>query len=112
MLAFFRNREPALYASARALDDLEKRYGGIDSVLVWHTYPNIGLDDRNQNDLLRDMPGGIAGVRQMIGLLLASGYDGWISVEWEKRWHPEIEAPEVALPQHLELLRTWIEEAS
>lgn len=54
------------YTVDRYLDDLEKRYGGIDSVLVWHTYPNIGIDDRNQNDLLRDMPGGVEGVRQMI----------------------------------------------
>src|SRR4051812_6496529 len=27
------------YTVDRYLDDLEKRYGGIDSVLVWHTYP-------------------------------------------------------------------------
>ena len=48
------------------LDDLERRYGGIDSVLIWSTYPNMGVDDRNQ---LRDggvMPGGVAGVRQMV----------------------------------------------
>jgi sugar phosphate isomerase/epimerase len=48
-------------------------------------------------------------VRQMLGLLTAGGYPHWISVEWEKRWHPEIEAPEVALPQHLDLLATWLE---
>ena len=45
----------------------------------------------------------------MLGLLAAGGYPHWISVEWEKRWHPEIEAPEVALPQHLDLLATWLE---
>jgi hypothetical protein len=54
------------YTVDRYLNDLEKRYGGIDSVLVWHTYPNIGIDDRNQNDLLRDVPGGPEGVRAMV----------------------------------------------
>ena len=48
-------------------------------------------------------------VRDMLGLLAAGGYPHWISVEWEKRWHPEIEEPEVALPQHLELLTKWLE---
>jgi sugar phosphate isomerase/epimerase len=48
-------------------------------------------------------------VREMLGLLTAGGYPHWISVEWEKRWHPEIEAPEVALPQHLDLLAAWLE---
>jgi sugar phosphate isomerase/epimerase len=49
-------------------------------------------------------------VREMLDVLAAGGYEGWISVEWEKRWHPEIEAPEVALPQHLKLLDTWMNE--
>jgi sugar phosphate isomerase/epimerase len=48
-------------------------------------------------------------VRQMLGLLVDGGYPHWISVEWEKRWHPEIEEPQVALPQHLELLTKWLE---
>jgi fatty-acyl-CoA synthase len=47
-------------------------------------------------------------VRQMLDLLTAGGYQGWISVEWEKHWHPEIEDPELALPQHLELLNAWL----
>jgi gamma-glutamyl hercynylcysteine S-oxide synthase len=54
------------YTVDRYLDDLEKRYGGIDSVLIWPTYPNMGIDNRNQHDLIRSMPGGVAGVRQMI----------------------------------------------
>jgi sugar phosphate isomerase/epimerase len=31
-------------------------------------------------------------------LLKESGYEGWLSLEWEKMWHPQIEIPEVALP--------------
>ncbi len=54
------------YTVDRYLDDLEKRYGGIDAVLVWSTYPNMGIDDRNQQDMVRSMPGGVAGVQQMV----------------------------------------------
>jgi formylglycine-generating enzyme required for sulfatase activity len=54
------------YTVDRYLDDLEKRYGGIDAVLIWPTYPNMGIDDRNQHDMIRSMPGGVAGVKQMV----------------------------------------------
>ena len=54
------------YTVDRYLDDVEKRYGGIDAVLVWSTYPNMGVDDRNQLEMVESMPGGIAGVRQMV----------------------------------------------
>jgi len=33
--------------------------------------------------------------------LRAAGYDRGVSFEWEKRWHPEIEDPDVALPHFL-----------
>jgi formylglycine-generating enzyme required for sulfatase activity len=54
------------YTVDRYLNDLEKRYGGIDAVLVWATYPNMGIDDRNQHEMVRSMPGGVAGVKKMI----------------------------------------------
>lgn len=54
------------YTVARYLDDVGRRYGGVDSVLLWPVYPNIGVDNRNQWDLLRDLPGGVDGVREMI----------------------------------------------
>jgi gamma-glutamyl hercynylcysteine S-oxide synthase len=54
------------YTVDRYLDDLDKRYGGIDAVLIWATYPNMGIDDRNQHDMVRSMPGGIEGLKQMV----------------------------------------------
>jgi formylglycine-generating enzyme required for sulfatase activity len=54
------------YTVDRYIDDLEKRYGGIDAVLIWPSYPNMGVDNRNQHDMIRSMPGGISGVKQMI----------------------------------------------
>jgi formylglycine-generating enzyme required for sulfatase activity/nucleotide-binding universal stress UspA family protein len=55
-----------VYTVDRYVADLEKRYGGVDAVLIWPTYPNMGIDNRNQHDMIRSMPGGIAGVKQMV----------------------------------------------
>ena len=63
---YFYDPVAAKYTVDRYLDDLEKRYGGIDSVLIWPTYPNMGIDNRNQHDMIRSMPGGVPGVKQMI----------------------------------------------
>jgi glucosamine-6-phosphate deaminase len=38
---------------------------------------------------------------RVLGWLRAAGREPWVSFEWEKRWHPEIEEPEVALPHFL-----------
>ncbi len=62
----FFDPERARYTVDAYLNSLEKEFGGVDSVLIWNTYPNLGVDDRNQFDRLRDMPGGIPGVRQMV----------------------------------------------
>ena len=35
---------------------------------------------------------------QAFELLLNDGYEGAFSVEWEYAWHPELDAPEIALP--------------
>jgi hypothetical protein len=45
--------------------------------------------------------------RQVVELLHRESYQGYITAEWEKKWHPTIEEPEVALPQHAETLRQW-----
>jgi sugar phosphate isomerase/epimerase len=39
-------------------------------------------------------------VADALRALHAHGYRGWLAVEWEKKWHPELAEPEVALPWH------------
>jgi gamma-glutamyl hercynylcysteine S-oxide synthase len=63
---YFYDPVTARYTVERYLDDLQRRYGGIDAVLIWPTYPNMGVDDRNQLDMVRAMPGGVDGIRRMI----------------------------------------------
>ncbi|BDI30055.1 hypothetical protein CCAX7_21060 [Capsulimonas corticalis] len=49
-------------------------------------------------------------LREMIALLRAGGYDGYVTLEWEKRWIPELLEPEVAFPQYAKVLREWLGE--
>jgi sugar phosphate isomerase/epimerase len=47
-------------------------------------------------------------MRDILAALRRAGYAGWLAVEWEKKWHPELDEPEVALPQHAEALRAYL----
>ena len=46
----------------------------------------------------------------MLHLLRGGGFDGWINLEWEKRWAPELLEPEIAFPQYAARLRQWLRE--
>ncbi len=63
---FFYDPAERKYTVDRYLGDTQARYGGIDSVLIWPTYPNIGIDDRNQYDLFSDLPGGVEGIKGFV----------------------------------------------
>lgn len=52
------------------------------------------------------LPGtGVLPLKAMIAQMLADGYDGYFSFEWEKRWHPDILPPEQALVQYVGFMR-------
>ncbi len=54
------------YTVDRFLRETEQRLGKVDAVLIWQVYPNLGVDNRNQFDLLRDLPGGMPGLRHLV----------------------------------------------
>jgi sugar phosphate isomerase/epimerase len=51
---------------------------------------------------------GTVPMRRMFELLLDDGYTGYISLEWEKQWHPELAEPEEAFPYHARVLREYM----
>lgn len=44
-------------------------------------------------------------LRELLGRLRELGFDGYVSFEWEKAWHPEIPDPEIAIPTAAEYLK-------
>ena len=44
-------------------------------------------------------------LQKVMNWLKGTRYDGWLSFEWEKKWHPELAGPEEALPQYLDYMR-------
>jgi sugar phosphate isomerase/epimerase len=42
---------------------------------------------------------------QAIDILSKNGYKGYYSFEWEKLWHPEIPAPEIAIAQYTSVMK-------
>ena len=78
------------YTVDKYLDDLERRYGGIDSVLIWYVYPNIGIDDRNQTELARHLPGGVKGLKGAIKDFHRRGVKVFLpTMAWDNGTKPE-----------------------
>lgn len=95
----------------RAGESAEQVYAAIGSRLCLAQVKDAARTGTGPDDWqLVPLGEGEVPVREMLRLLIQGGYDGWVSVEWEKRWHPEIDEPEQALPQHLRLLQTWAAE--
>ena len=56
----------ARYTVDAFLERHERDFGGFDSVVLWHAYPRIGIDERNQFDYYRDQPGRLDGLRDVV----------------------------------------------
>jgi sugar phosphate isomerase/epimerase len=77
--------------------------------LVRHAH--IKDAESHNGTIIPCLPGhGTVPIGDAIKILKEAGYDGWLSFEWEKRWHETIEEPEVALPAFMEHIKKCIKE--
>ena len=71
---------------------------------IWHTHIKDArmVDGKLQYTLLGQ---GEVPIFEAIDILSKGGYKGYYSFEWEKLWHPEIAAPELALADYSKVMR-------
>jgi len=54
-------------------------YGGDDIIAIWPTWPTLGLDQRNQFDLFKDLPGGLDSIQALSNLLIKNNKHLFVS---------------------------------
>jgi sugar phosphate isomerase/epimerase len=50
-------------------------------------------------------------VKAQVDVLVKNGYKGYYCFEWEKKWHPEIEEPELSFPQYARAVTGYLRDA-
>lgn len=68
------------------LKKYEENYGGVDVVVLWPTYPQLGFDNRAQYFFYRNLPGGVTGLKKLVaelhqmGKKLMIAYNPWDNI--------------------------------
>lgn len=77
------DRQAGRYRLNEFLNEGLREFGGYDALLLWPAYPRLGVDERNQFDFYRDLPGGLPGLRRLIrqahgrGVKVLLAYNPW-----------------------------------
>lgn len=48
---------------------------------------------------------GVVPICRVVKDLKSTGFKGYISIEWEKMWHPELEDPDIVIPLYIEFVK-------
>nr|MBA3232886.1 hypothetical protein [Propionibacteriales bacterium] len=71
--------EARRFTPERFCAESEREFGGFDGVVLWHAYPVIGIDERNQFDYYRD----VTAIRELVdafhdrGVRVFVNYNPW-----------------------------------
>jgi sugar phosphate isomerase/epimerase len=71
---------------------------------------HVHVKDGKSDGTLTLLGDGDLPLKEILGAIKGLGYTGFLSLEWEKAWHPEIADPEVAFPHAAKFLRAMCQE--
>jgi hypothetical protein len=88
--------EAGRFTPDRFCAESEREFGGFDGIVLWHAYPVIGIDERNQFDFYREVPG----IRELAAELRSRGLRVFVNYNpWDVGTRREPVADEVALAE-------------
>jgi hypothetical protein len=93
------DHDAARFTPTRLLDQAERELGGFDALVLWHAYPVIGIDERNQFDFYRNVPG----IDELVASIRARGVRVFVDYNpWDvgTRREPRSDAVSIAQVVH------------
>ena len=86
----FFDRSAGRYGLEQVLETGRRVLGGYDIYGLWPTWPRLGLDERNQWDLYRDLPGGLPKLRELVAAAHRQGTRFMVAYNpWDTDTRPE-----------------------
>ena len=79
----FYDRHARRYRIDELIEMGKREFGGFDCIVIWNSYPRLGIDERNQFDYYRDMPGGLPALKALtdraheLGVRILLNYTPW-----------------------------------
>ena len=90
-------------------ETVEQTYENIGPYLKYvHLKDSVALPDGSVQ--YRMLTKGDLPVREMIGLLKNAGYAGYLSLEWVKRWNPDLEDAGIVFAHYINKMKTLLHE--
>ena len=86
-------------------DDYSEFYALIRPYLRHVHFKDYHRATADRSWVLCEIGEGDIPLESIVKTLQEDGYDGYISLEWEKKWHPELSDPELAFPRFVEYMK-------
>jgi len=81
----YHERFEGKYTFDQFIAEQDKVLGGYEAYMIWPTWPRLGVDQRNQWDMYRDLPGGLAELRRQAEFMHKRGGRYFISYNpWDE----------------------------